>query len=118
MKDGSKTQKPLKWRGDSREELRTWSKSLREDAGAELLLVQEGKDPSDWKPMPTVGSGVREIRIHGESGQYRVIYVAKFAEAVYVLHAFEKKTQKTTKHDIEIASKRYKELLSERNSPK
>ena len=66
-------------------------------------------DPSDWKPMNNVGRGVREIRIHHE-GQYRVIYVAKFDDAVYVLHAFRKKTQKTRKQDIEIARRRLKEI--------
>ena len=66
-------------------------------------------DPSDWKPMNNVGRGVREIRIHHE-GQYRVIYVAKFDDAVYVLHAFRKKTQKTRKQDIEIARRRFQEI--------
>ena len=63
--------------------------------------------------METVGAGVREIRIHAETG-YRVLYVAKFSEAVYVLHGFDKKTQRTPKTDIDLARKRYRELLTER----
>ncbi len=68
-----------------------------------------GLEPSDWKPIPTVGRGVREIRIHHE-GQYRVIFVAKIDDAVHVLHAFQKKTQKTRKKDIEVARQRLKEI--------
>jgi phage-related protein len=109
-----KGRKPLKWLGDSLVELRTWPKSATEDAGGELCAVQEEREPSDWKPMTSIGLGVNEIRVRGEESQYRVIYVAKFEEAVYVLHTFEKRTQKTPKHDLEIASKRYRELLSKR----
>ena len=75
--------------------------------------VKKGLEPSDWKPITVVGSGVKEIRIHTEN-EYRVMYVAKFAEAVYVLHAFGKKTQQTSKKDIELASQRYRELVNER----
>jgi phage-related protein len=82
--------------------------------GSELLIVQEGGVPSDWKPMVSIGWEVKEIRAHSEDGQYRVIYIAKFAEAVYVLHAFQKKTQKTSKHDLEVATRRFKELEQRR----
>ena len=70
--------------------------------------------PRDWKPMPTIGLGVAEIRVRDETGAYRVLYVAKFTEAVYVLHAFQKKSQKTSKLDLAVAQKRYELILKER----
>jgi phage-related protein len=73
--------------------------------------VQQGKEADDWKPMPTVGVGVNEIRVRDDSGAYRVLYVAKFEEAVYILHAFEKRAQKTSKSDIALAKSRYAGLL-------
>ena len=91
--------------GDSLERVRSFSKTVRQQVGYELELVQHGLEPSDWKPMPTVGPGVCEIRIHG-GGEYRVVYVAKFRHAVYVLHAFQKKTRKTSKGDIGAARSR------------
>ena len=72
------------------------------------MRVQFGGDPTDFKPMPGVGSGACEIRVRDLTGAFRVIYVAKFSDAIYVLHAFQKKTQKTTKGDLELAMKRYK----------
>lgn len=107
--------KPLIWLGDSLDAIREFSLDARKEAGHQLGQVQEGHEPSDWKPMETVGAGVKEIRIRVEKA-YRVLYVAKFAEAVYVLHSFEKKTQRTRKADIDLASKRYRDLLSERKS--
>ena len=97
--------KPLYFVGSALEDLRTFPRAPRREAGYQLDRVQFGLDPSDWKPMPTIGRGVREIRIH-HVGQYRVIYVSKFNDAVYVLHAFQKKTQKTRKQGIEIARRR------------
>jgi phage-related protein len=91
--------------GDSLKRVRSFSKTVRQQVGYELELVQHGFEPSDWKLMPTVGSGVCEIRIHG-GGEYRVVYVARFRHAVYVLHAFRKKTRKTSKGDIEAARSR------------
>jgi phage-related protein len=79
-----------------------------------LYQTQEGHDPEDWKPMSTIGPGVREIRVREKNGAFRVIYVATFAEAVYVLHCFQKKTQKTSGADLELAKRRYKDLLKER----
>ena len=73
----------------------------------------KGIKPDDWKPMPTVGAGVQEIRIRDAAGAFRVIYVAKFADAVYVLHCFRKTTQKTSKTDLDLAAKRYRELTKE-----
>ena len=75
--------------------------------------VQNGQEPDDWKPMNTVGQGVKEIRIRDAAGAFRVIYVARFADAVYVLHCFQKKSQKTSKADLDLASKRYRDLLQE-----
>ena len=83
-------------------------------AGFQLDRLERGLEPADWKPMPSVGAGVREIRIRDESGAYRVLYVAKFEEAVYVLHCFQKKTQATPKRDIDLAEKRFRDLVEER----
>lgn len=102
--------KPVAWLGDSLEQLRSFSKIVRQQVGYELELVQDGLEPSDWKPMPTVGPGVCEIRVHGD-GEHRVIYVAKFRRAVYVLHAFQKKANKTSKRDIDMARLRLKIAL-------
>lgn len=93
--------------GSALEDLRAFPQASRREAGYQLDRLQAGLNPSDWKPMQTVGRGVREIRIHCE-GQYRVIFVTRFDDAVYVLHAFRKKTHKTRKHDIEIAKNRIK----------
>ncbi len=100
--------KPLYFVGSALEDLRAFSRAPRREAGYQLDRVQFGLDPSDWKPMPTIGRGIREIRIRHSQDQYRVIYVAKFGDAVYVLHAFQKKTQRTRKQDIEIARRRIK----------
>ncbi len=105
--------KPITWLGDSLGQVRAFPDEARREAGFELREVQKGLDPSDWKPMTGVGAGVKEIRIHTEN-EYRVMYVAKFVEAVYVLHAFTKKTQRTSKKDIDLAGQRYRELVSER----
>jgi phage-related protein len=75
--------------------------------------VQNGHEPDDWKPVSTVGQGVKEIRIRDAAGAFRVIYIAKFAHAVYVLHCFQKKTEKTNKADVDLAAKRYRDLLKE-----
>jgi phage-related protein len=93
--------KPLLWLGSSRRDLRAFPALARRLAGFQLRRVQQGLDPDDWKPMKTIGSGIREIRIHG-AGAHRVFYVAAHGEAIYVLHAFEKKTQKTAARDVRI----------------
>ncbi len=105
--------KAMRWLGDSLDTVKEFSDEARREAGHQLGRVQEGEDPSDWKPMETVGAGVREIRIRVEKA-YRVLYVAKFSEAIYVIHAFEKKTQKTSKADLDLASNRYRQLANER----
>lgn len=103
--------KPVYFVGSSRDELRQLSEDVRETAGYQLFKVQQGKEPDDWKPMPSVGAGVNEMRVWDESGTYRVLYVAKFEDAVYVLHVFEKRSQKTPKGEIRLAKSRYAELL-------
>ncbi len=109
--------KPLIWLGASLADVRAFPDAARQEAGFQLRRVQQGLSPSDWKPMTTVGPGVIEIRIH-TTEEYRVFYVAKFAEAVYVVHAFPKQTQKTPPRDIDLAQRRYAELLRSRNKTK
>ena len=103
--------KPIAFCGDSLNELRAFPETARQEAGFQLYRVQRGLDPADWKPMATVGRGVREIRIRDETGAYRVIYIATFAEAVHVLHAFQKKTQRTAKRDLYLAASRLRHLM-------
>jgi phage-related protein len=98
--------KSIIWLGNSRRDLREFPALARRLVGFQLRRVQQGLDPDDWKPMQTVGPGVREIRIH-IAGAHRVFYVATRPEAIYVLHAFEKKTQKTSAHDLRIGRDRF-----------
>lgn len=105
--------KVVEFRGSSLNDLRDFPLSARREAGYQLDQVQQGGEPDDWKPMSTIGQGVREIRIRDENGAFRVIYVAKFADAVYVLHCFQKKTQRTSKADLDLAAKRYRDLVQE-----
>jgi len=105
--------KAVFWVGSSREDVQGFAKDARQRAGYELYRVQRGLDPSDWKPMPSIGPGVREIRVH-TTLENRVIYVAKFEEGVYVLHAFEKKTRRTAKADIDLAGSRLRDVLGMR----
>ena len=100
----------MRFLGDSLKCLRDFPESARHDAGYQLDKVQRGEQPDDFKPMAVIGKGVEEIRITDESGAYRVIYVARRADAVYVLHAFQKKTQATPKKDIDTARKRFAQL--------
>jgi phage-related protein len=111
---GAGKKKQAVFEGDTLDELNSFPPPAREAAGFQIYLVELGRDPDDWKPMKTVGPGVREIRIAGADGQFRVIYVAKFEEAVYVLHAFAKKTQKTPQRNLDIAAARYKALVKRR----
>ena len=95
------------------ERLREFPEDARHDAGYQLEIVQRGQQPDDFKPMPTIGRGVEEIRVRNDSGSYRVIYTARLADAVYVLHAFQKKTQATSKRDLDIAKERFAKLRRE-----
>lgn len=107
------TFKPVEFRGSALDDLRAFPVSARREAGHQLDQVQHGNEPVDWKPMSSIGRGVMEIRIQDPVGAFRLIHVAKFADAVYVLHCFQKTTQKTARLDLELASKRYRELLQE-----
>jgi phage-related protein len=105
--------KPVEFRGSSLEDLRAFPLTARREAGHQLDRVQNGREPDDWKPMNTVGQGVKEIRIRDAVGAFRIIYVAKLADAIHVLHCFQKKTGKTSEADVELAAKRYRELSKE-----
>jgi phage-related protein len=105
--------KPLEFLGSSLADLQGFPEAARRRAGYELFRVQSGLDPTDWKPMTTVGPGVRELRVRDESGAFRVVYFTKLAKAIYVLHSFEKKTRKTSKTDIDLATTRLKEISKE-----
>jgi len=102
--------KRLEFLGDSIARLREFPEDVRKEAGVQLHKVQQGIEPSDWKPMSTVGPGVREIRIREESGAFRVLYVANIGDAVFVLHAFQKKMQATPKRDLDLAAARFKQI--------
>lgn len=103
-------EKPLQFLASSLDDLRRFPEAARRLAGHQLHLVQAGVEPDDWKPMGAVGPGAREIRIHTGT-EHRVLYVARFAEAVYVLHAFGKATTQTRKADLDLARHRYRELV-------
>jgi phage-related protein len=101
--------KHLRFIGAAYDDLTNFPDDVRRAAGYELWQIQNGLMPSDWKPMFTVGQGVYEIRLH-VMGEWRVMYVARFSDAICVLHAFQKKTQKTRREDIDIARQRYKQI--------
>ena len=105
--------KSILWVGSALDDLRDFPEDARRSAGHELHLVQLGVEPSDWKPMPSIGSGVLELRIHTEL-EHRLFYVAKFAEGIYVLHAFQKTTQRTRQADIDLAKDRLSTVLAHR----
>jgi phage-related protein len=102
--------KEVRWHGSSRSDVEAFPKHVRREAGYQLFQVQIGEEPSDWKPMTSIGPGVREIRIRQASGAYRVIYLATIGDAVHVLHAFRKKTQATAKRDIDLARARLRQI--------
>ena len=107
------SRRPLFWVGSTLKDLRAFPRPARRQAGHELDLVEQGLEPTDFKPMPSVGAGVYEIRVRGE-GAFRVFYVAKFAEGVYVLHAFQKKSQQTSRLDMEVGRARYRDVVNHR----
>ena len=98
------------WLGTSKDDLKSFPRAVRQRAGYQLGRVQQGGEPDDWKPMSDVGMGVREIRIRDASGAFRILYVIRFGDAIYVLHAFQKKTQATRATDIELARQRLKSI--------
>ncbi len=101
--------KPLNFIGTSLDDLRNFPDEARRAAGFELYAVQCGLEPSDWRPMPAIGLGVKEIRLH-VLGEWRIIFVAKFGDAVFVLHSFQKKGRKTSQKDVDLARNRYKQI--------
>ena len=105
--------KPVEFRGSALDDLREFPTAARREAGHQIDLVQRDQDPDDWKPMNIVGQGEREIRIREDGGAFRVIYVARLMDAVYILHCFQKKTQKTRKADVDLAARRYRDLVKE-----
>lgn len=100
--------------GDSLDALRSFPERARRMAGFQLDRVQRGQEPFDWKPMTSIGPGVEEIRVRDENGAFRVIYLARLSGAVYVLHCFQKKTQRTTPRDLDTARRRLNELMRTR----
>jgi phage-related protein len=102
--------KEVRWHGSSRSDVEAFPADARREAGYQLFQVQIGEAPSDWKPMTSIGPGVREIRIRQASGAYRIIYLATIGDAVHVLHAFQKKTQATAKRDIDLARARLRQI--------
>jgi phage-related protein len=103
--------KPIEFMGDSLERIREFPSSAKREAGHQLDRIQRGLEPDDWKPMGSIGSGVKELRIRDEAGTYRVIYLAKLERAIYVLHGFQKKTRKTSTSDIALAAERHRQLM-------
>ena len=111
-------EKPIDWRGSSLRDIKNddlFTPEARREAGHQLNQVQAGLEPDHWKPFNDVGAGTKEIIIDIDDGWFRILYVAKFPEAVYVLHCFKKKTNTTTKHDKAVAAVRYKALVQERS---
>jgi len=111
-------EKPIDWRGSSLNDLREFPEAARRGAGYELRKLQRGELPDDWRAFPQVGPGVNEIRIDSPDGWFRVMYVAKFEEAIYVLHSFQKNTRKTARNDVDIAKTRYRAVVAERKASK
>ena len=107
--------KALCFRGSSLDDLRKFPAPVMREAGYQLDKIQCGDEPTDWKPISSIGEGVKEIRIQDESGAFRVIYLAKLADTVYVLHCFQKRTQQTSEKDIRLARKRCKDLMKEQS---
>jgi phage-related protein len=101
--------KPLRFMGSAKDDLSAFPKLARVRAGHELFMVQAGRNPDNWKPMTGVGAGACEIRVRDQAGAFRVIYVARFEDAIYVLHAFQKKSRKTASADLKLARERYLE---------
>lgn len=111
-------EKPIDWRGSSLRDIKNddiFTPSARKEAGHQLSLIQADLEPENWRPFDIVGMGTREIRINLDDGWFRVMYVAKFSEVIYVLHCFKKKTATTSKHDKDITAARYKAINQERS---
>ena len=111
-------EKEIRWVGSSYGDLLAFPQEPRREAGFQLGKVQAGLDPTDWQPFDDMGAGTKEVRIQDASGIYRVMYIAKFEEAIYVLHCFQKKTQATSKQDKDIAQTRYRAVVNARKAKK
>ncbi len=108
-------EKEIRWMGTSYQDILNFPATIRKEAGFQLGKIQAGLLPDNWKPFDGVGAGTKEIRLRDAAGIYRVMVVAKFEDAIYVLHCFQKKTDATTKHDKEIAAARYKAITAKRS---
>jgi phage-related protein len=109
--------KPVKFCGSARDDLNRFPVAARKEAGRQLRLVQSGEDPQDWKAVNPIGPGVREIRVREKRGAFRVIYVATFRDAIYVLHCFQKKSEKITFADMSLAARRFRAIRNQENLP-
>ncbi|OAJ51667.1 cytoplasmic protein [Paraburkholderia ginsengiterrae] len=109
-------EKEIRWLGSSYHDLLAFPEEPRRLAGFQLGKIQAGLDPDDWKPFDSIGAGTREIRIRDTDGIFRVMYVTKFVEALYVLHCFQKKAQKLGSHDRKIAETRYRAITNNRKT--
>ncbi|MCU6667675.1 type II toxin-antitoxin system RelE/ParE family toxin [Enterobacteriaceae bacterium H4N4] len=116
MLSGRPTLRPIAWVGSAFDDLRCFPEEVRKDAGYQLHRLQAGLEAADWKPMPELGRGVEEVRLRGYSGAFRIIYLARFEQAVYILHCFMKKTQRTSGHDKRIAKVRFQSVMAEQRS--
>ena len=114
--DNAGREREIRWVGSSYHDLLEFPAALRREAGFELGKVQAGFDPSDWKPFDELGPGTKEIRVKDASGAFRVMYLAKFEEAIYVLHCFQKKTRATSQQDKDIAKARYRAVIHRRKA--
>jgi phage-related protein len=110
-----RVEKDIRWIGSAYADLLAFPADARREAGFQLGKLQAGFDPAVWKPFDIVGARVREIRIRDSSGAYRIMYLAKFDEAIYVLHSFQKKSQMTSKQDKDIGAARYRAVLKLRS---
>ena len=111
-------EKQIRWVGSAYDDLLAFPKDARKEAGFQLGKVQAGLEPTDWKPFDDVGAGTKEIRIRDASGTFRVMYLAKFEECIYVLHCFQKKTQAASKQDKAIVAARYRAVVNARREKK
>jgi len=109
-------EKPIYWVGTSYKDLLEFPSDAKQDAGYQLHRIQNGLDPEDWKSFQTIGTGVKEIRISDDGKAFRIMYVAKFSGKIYVLHSFQKKSQKTPPKDIHVARSRYNAIINEEQS--
>ncbi len=112
------TLRPIAWVGSAFDDLLCFPEKVRREAGYQLHRLQAGLEAADWKPMTEIGRGVEEVRLRSSSGAYRILYLARFEEAVYILHCFIKKSRRTSEHDKRIAKARFQSVMEELRSGK